>query len=800
VITPELAPFASRVMAHLADAALRSIVLACLAALALRAFRVRHVSVQLAAWKGLLYAALAMPVLAWLLPAIPVHFQLPAKEVAVGPSFGNDATAQPNPTGPAEAIERSGRPLQEDRAMPTLRVVSGKAKSLTDWPRASAASPVSAGNSSRQTSIAQALPQHGPQGDASLRLGQFASGLGRKLGPALTRLPRVTRVTPVLIFYALGLIFLTGRLGVGFFLSRRLRRGARPIDDPRALRWLKWHAVAMGTPRVPLLAESPGVSVPVTFGVLRPVIVIPSDWRDWPSAKLAAVMAHEVSHIKRNDSRTRTLALIYRAIFWFSPLGWWLERHLADLAEQASDQAAIRAGAEPTYYAEVLMSFFEISTTQGRVIWQGVSMARGLHASKRIERVLSSAGAVPAAMRTPIVVLLALCALPMLCLTAATRPVLVAAADSAVSQPSSQASGPALASLQQPEPPPPAEPAPPADSAPPAPSALPAPVAPAFSYATPLAPAAPLAPPAPQAAPLPAAPPALDAPPAPPSPDSLGQLYRQIQQMSDQAHALSASTHRREMLAVALAAYAKAAGAYRYAYLQSEGASVTNSEDDDDNWTFSTFREGMDFAIASGKSVMMLGSESEDNRDQVKSLQKKISGDFIWFIHSGNAYVIRDAATVKSAKALFAPMEELGRKQEALGKQQEELGKQQEELGRQQEQVRVKVPADLEARLKKVEAEIRELGPSATQDDLGRIQGELGDLQGYIGDLQGKAGEQQGELGGRQGELGEKQGELGRQQGEMGEEQGRIAREGARKMQTILKHALDSGLAQRAPG
>ena len=260
---------------------------------------------------------------------------------------------------------------------------------------------------------------------------------------------------------------------------------------------------------------------------------------------------------------------------------------------------------------------------------------------------------------------------------------------------------------------------------------------------------------------------------------------------------LSQNTQYPELLEKARAAYDKAARAYHYAYTQSAGTTITNSTNADESWTFSTPNEGMDFAIASGKSVMMFGSG--DDRDNVKSLQKKIPGDFIWFIHNGNAYVIRDAPTVKSAQALFAPMEELGRKQEELGRQQEELGKQQEALGKQQDSVRVKVPGNLEARLKKVEAELRDLETSATQDDLGRIQGELGDIQGYIGDLQGKAGDQQGELGSRQGELGAKQGELGRKQGELGEEQGRIAREGARKMQGILKHALDSGLAQRAP-
>jgi len=176
----------------------------------------------------------------------------------------------------------------------------------------------------------------------------------------------------------------------------------------------------------------------------------------------------------------------------------------------------------------------------------------------------------------------------------------------------------------------------------------------------------------------------------------------------------------------------------------------------------------MDFAIVSGKSVAMNGSE--DDRDEVESLRKKINGDFIWFIHNGESYIIRDAATVKAARELYSPVEELGRKQEALGKQQEALGEQQEAVGKQMDAIKINVPGDLEARLKKVESMIRELGPTASQEQLGRLQGE-------IGELQGKAGGAQGDLGRQQGELGRKQGELGRQQGDLGREQGRLARE-----------------------
>jgi hypothetical protein len=444
----------------------------------------------------------------------------------------------------------------------------------------------------------------------------------------------------------------------------------------------------------------------LTVGVRDPVILLPSGWREWEDAKLAAVIAHELSHVKRNDGLTRILSLGYRCFFWFSPLAWWFDRHLADLAEQASDQETIAAGAEPTYYAEVLMSFFQaINKGQGRVRLPGISMARGARAGHRIERVLSTPAGVPVRLKRPLLILVAACVTPLVGLVGAAHPLLV----------SNAFAPPLAAQTADREPPPPPEPAPPTE------------------------PAAPVA--------------SLGATPGPPPRQPLPPQ--------------------------------KPRGP---APLTEKGSNRVSSGEQND-WNFNS-REGMDFAIVSGKSVMMNGSE--DDRAAVESLRKKINGDFIWFIHNGESYVIRDAATVKATRDLYAPMEELGRKQEALGKQQEALGEQQEALGKQMEAIKINVPSDLEARLKKVESMIRELGPTASQEQLGRLQGE-------IGELQGKAGGAQGDLGRQQGELGRKQGELGRQQGEIGREQSRLARQASREMQTILQRALSNGLAQRVP-
>ena len=83
---------------------------------------------------------------------------------------------------------------------------------------------------------------------------------------------------PILIIaaYLFGFMVLMSRLVRGLFLSYRLRRSTAQVHDRRALRLVQWHAVAIGSSLIPMLAESPAVSVPLTLRVSHPVIVLPA--------------------------------------------------------------------------------------------------------------------------------------------------------------------------------------------------------------------------------------------------------------------------------------------------------------------------------------------------------------------------------------------------------------------------------------------------------------------------------------------------------------------------------------------
>jgi beta-lactamase regulating signal transducer with metallopeptidase domain len=723
-MTPTAALQASTsLLEQLASPAARALVLAGAAALGLAVFHVKTPSARLFTWTAVMYAALAMPLLGWILPPLsvptPVLLQYAFLQNA---AFGH-GRAQPafNEAGISQPLAAAPVPSSTHRTFITSK------RTIRETPSVEIVRQVS--SSSASSSLR-----------SSIRWNLVAAG----------------------IYLAVAFLLLI-RFLVGIAFSHRLVRASQIIDEPHVTRKLAAHASASGLAFVPQAAESEFISVPVTMGALRSTILLPAGWCDWDEAKLDAVIAHEMSHVARRDALTQRLSLLHRAIFWFSPLAWWLDRHLADLAEQASDEAALSCGADRKDYARTLLEFFEaLQAAPGRVWWQGVSMAKAGQAEQRVERILDWKGAVAmgiksSGLKKSIAVAVIAFAVPAVYLVASVRPATYNGnpqhvpfvqnqtpppAPRAATVPQAQ---PALAPTSDATPPP--EPESPSSPPEPAPAAIsgnisgvptPSP-APAASFAPRIA--VPVYPPNATMAPLPPVPPVA----------------------------------------------ARAAQSRTAASSRSRGFSYAYGNDDEQR-----------FVIVSGKTDSLTMSGNREDAEHVEKLRKTIPGDFIWFERDEKSYIVRDQATIDRARKLWAPQEELGKKQEELGKQQEALGKQQEELGAKMEQVHVNVP-DMTAELDKLKAELKQLSSSATMEQIGHIQSEIGELQSKIGELQSQAGDQQGKLGEQMGALGEKQGKLGEQQGELGRQQGELAKQASRQMKQLLDEAITKGTAQPEP-
>jgi len=193
------------------------------------------------------------------------------------------------------------------------------------------------------------------------------------------------------------------RLSLGLLMSRRFLRRARATGNPG-------------------IRESDRVAAPVTLGIIRPAIVLPANWRNWESAKLEAVLAHEQSHIRRYDPAVQFVSAIHRAILWFSPLSWFLHTRIVRVAEEASDDAAVAATGDRAVYAEVLLDFIQRATPQANLA--GVSMARYGSPVGRIHRILDATSLSRGVTRWSFIAILALGA-PLAYLAASAQTVTV---------------------------------------------------------------------------------------------------------------------------------------------------------------------------------------------------------------------------------------------------------------------------------------------------------------------------------------------------------------------------------------
>jgi beta-lactamase regulating signal transducer with metallopeptidase domain len=196
---------------------------------------------------------------------------------------------------------------------------------------------------------------------------------------------------------------------------------------------------------------------PITWGFLKPVILLPRNSVLWPRERLQAVLLHELAHVRRRDSLTQSLSLVACALYWPNPLIWMAARALRREAEIAADDAVIVSGVRPSAYAGELLQLAEEFRGR-RAVLSGVSMAAQSALEARVKSVLT-----PNQLRTGVT---AMDALKIACLGVAATALL------AFARPDMVAAQDAVA-----PPPPAAAPATPPDAvpaAPPAPSALPA--------------------------------------------------------------------------------------------------------------------------------------------------------------------------------------------------------------------------------------------------------------------------------------------------------------------------------------
>lgn len=110
-------------------------------------------------------------------------------------------------------------------------------------------------------------------------------------------------------------------------------------------------------PLSPGIFVSDDIHVPMTFGIFRPVILLPASLAAALTPdELEAVIAHERQHIRRGDVALNWLQALLGALWWFHPLYRLLDRRARALREESCDDALIADGRDAAHYARTLLA------------------------------------------------------------------------------------------------------------------------------------------------------------------------------------------------------------------------------------------------------------------------------------------------------------------------------------------------------------------------------------------------------------------------------------------------------------
>lgn len=345
-------------------------VLVALVAAIIAVFRVRSASLKHALWTSVVLAHLAIPALTLLLPPIRLTTPHWIPAMLAGPDAQRDMVSE-DVEVPAAAFASAvaiGFPAPAATGEAAMTAEAGDVAPVATTVTTTRPDeiPVIAATPERVTVITDA----GDAYRATWRRAHGGAGFGAGRGPARAarranhqRSIRDAMGTvlswpapsPFTVVWIVGALLVLARLAAGTSRVARLAHTAQPVVDPTWLLLLHDVSRELQITRPITLLRGNKLSVPVTWGIVYPAVLLPPDADSWTAERRRHVLVHELAHVRRLDALTQLAGQCVLALFWFDPLVWYAVHRMRVERERACDDTVLRRGAAPSRYASDLL-------------------------------------------------------------------------------------------------------------------------------------------------------------------------------------------------------------------------------------------------------------------------------------------------------------------------------------------------------------------------------------------------------------------------------------------------------------
>ena len=180
-------------------------------------------------------------------------------------------------------------------------------------------------------------------------------------GDAVIQGQTAASISPYAIVWGIGLIVCALFFTVSYFKSRREFQESLPIKNDFLTQWIAEHKLS----RPIEIRQSSRISAPLTYGVFKPIILMPKSTKWDDTKQIEYILAHEFVHIRRFDAAAKLLLTATLCIHWFNPLIWAMYILSNRDIELSCDETVVRSFGETTKstYALTLISMEEKKST-----------------------------------------------------------------------------------------------------------------------------------------------------------------------------------------------------------------------------------------------------------------------------------------------------------------------------------------------------------------------------------------------------------------------------------------------------
>jgi TonB family protein len=193
-----------------------------------------------------------------------------------------------------------------------------------------------------------------------------------------------------LIAWAVGVLFVLLKLLAGLARLVWVSSRAKPVFEESWMGMvLELSAVHKIARSVRLLQCGAPHAMPLTWGLFRPVVVLPSSAGEWTEDRRRIVLSHELAHIARHDWLLQICAEFVRALYWFHPFVWLAALRLRQESERACDDAVLCSGVAPALYAGQLLDLARTLEHSGRAWSTALAIARPSNLERRFAAMLN---------------------------------------------------------------------------------------------------------------------------------------------------------------------------------------------------------------------------------------------------------------------------------------------------------------------------------------------------------------------------------------------------------------------------